>query len=198
MITDNRGEIHLLGETAAVLFIGQDIDGQSQPTSGQYGHETLLSERADETIDRHGREMTDDCTAFQTQSTMRRQQGVAGDLRTHLAIAQDKVGQDGEHHFAPRTLETPDGDPTQADTDIMGVACQAPTALTSCLVCELKAKGQDKSHHQFNKGLAVAKQLNVGRFVSKIDSDGPVFAGPFGCVLHVSPPHSMALQVSDI
>ena len=53
---------------------------------------------------------------------MRRQQGIAGDLRTHLAVAQDKVGQDGEHYVAPRTLETANGDPAQADTDIMGVA----------------------------------------------------------------------------
>jgi hypothetical protein len=61
---DNRGQIHFVGETTTVLFTGQEIDGQSQPTSGQYGYEALLFERADETIDRHGREMTDDCTEF--------------------------------------------------------------------------------------------------------------------------------------
>jgi hypothetical protein len=54
-------------------------------------------------------------------------------------------------------------------------------------VFELKAKGQEKGEHAFDKRLAVAKQLKVGRFVSKIDGDGTVFAGPFGCCAHVSP-----------
>ena len=72
------------------------------------------------------------------------QQGIAGDLRAHLAIAQDEVRQDGEHRFARRALDTPDGEPTQTDTDIMGVAGQAPAAATGRLVCELKAKGQDE------------------------------------------------------
>jgi hypothetical protein len=57
------------------------------------------------------------------------------------------------------------------------VACQAPTSLTSRLVCELKAKGQEKGEHALDKRLAVAKQPIVSRFVVKIDSDGPVFAG---------------------
>jgi hypothetical protein len=43
----------------------------------------------------------------------------------------------------------------------MRMARQAPTSLTRRLVFELKAQGQDKSHHQFHKGLAVAKQLHV-------------------------------------
>jgi hypothetical protein len=95
--------------------------------------------------------------------------------------------EDGEHGFASRTLETPDGDPTEADTGIMGMACQAPAAPTGRLVCELKAEGEKKGEDTFNKGLAVAKQLNVGRFVSKIDSDGAVFAGLFGCCAHGLP-----------
>ena len=41
------------------------------------------------------------------------QQGIAGDLRAHLAIAQDEVRQDGEHRFTRRALDPPDGDPTQ-------------------------------------------------------------------------------------
>jgi hypothetical protein len=52
--TDNRGEIHLLGETAAVLFIGQEIDGQWEPTPGEHGHQSMLAERADEAIQGHG------------------------------------------------------------------------------------------------------------------------------------------------
>jgi hypothetical protein len=132
--------------------------------------------------------MTDDRTQLQTQSSMRRQQGVAGNLRTHLAIAQDKVGQDGEHHCAPCTLETPDDDPTQADTDIMGVARQAPTTTTSHFMCKLKAKRQDEGEDTFDKRLAVTKELEVGRFVLKIDGDGAVCASRFGCFPHVSPP----------
>ena len=64
---------------------------------------------------------------------------------------------------------------------------QAPTAVTGRLVEELKAEGEKEREYEFNKGLAVAKQLKVGRFVSKIDGDGPVFAGPFGGCAHVSP-----------
>jgi hypothetical protein len=43
----------VVSQTAAMLLISKAIDRQSQPTLGQYGHETLLSERADETIERH-------------------------------------------------------------------------------------------------------------------------------------------------
>jgi len=68
------------------------------------------------------------------------------------------------------------------------MAGQASPSLTSRLVCELKTKGEEEREHAFDKRLAVAKQLIVGRFVVKIDSDGPVFAGLFGCCAHVSPP----------
>ena len=84
---------------------------------------------------------------------MRRQQGITGHLRAHLAIAQDEVRQDREHRFARRALETPDGDPTQTDTDIMRVARQAPAPATGGLVFELKAEGQDEGEHTFEKAL---------------------------------------------
>jgi hypothetical protein len=96
--------------------------------------------------------------------------------------------QDSEHGFAPRTLEPPDGDPTQADTNIMGVARQAPTAATGRLVLELKAKGQEKGEDTFDKRLAVAKELKIGRLVMKINGDSPVFAGRFGRCAYVLPP----------
>src|SRR5438874_3094128 len=57
--TDNRGQIHLVGETAAVLLIGEDIDRQRQPTSGQHGHQTGVTKRTDEAVERHGREMVE-------------------------------------------------------------------------------------------------------------------------------------------
>ena len=101
--------------------------------------------------------MTDDRTAFQTQSAVSGQQGIAGHLGAHLAIAQDEVRQDREHRFARRALDTPDRDPTQADTDVMGMARQAPAATTGGLVGELKAKGQDEGQHTFEKRLTIAK-----------------------------------------
>ena len=84
--------------------------------------------------------------------------------------------QDGEHRFTPRTLDAPDGETTQTDPDIMRVAGQAPAAATGGLVFELKAKGQEKGEDTFDKRLAVAQQLKVGRFVLEIDGDGAVFA----------------------
>ena len=42
---------------------------------------------------------------------------------------------------------------------------------------KLKAQGQDESDHQFDKGIAVVKQLQVLDFFSKIDGDSPVFTG---------------------
>ena len=58
----------------------------------------------------------------------------------------------------------------------MGVARQAPAAATGRLVCELKAKGQEEGEDTFDKRLAIAKQLKVGRFILEIDGDGTVFA----------------------
>ena len=132
--TDNRGQIHLVGETVAVLLIGQEIDGQRQPTPGQHRHQTLVAERTDQAIEGHGRDMVEDRAQLQTEAAMGGQQGIAGHLRAHLAIAQDEVREDREHRSARGALETPDGEPTQTDTDIMGVARQAPAAATGRLV----------------------------------------------------------------
>src|SRR5262249_19166449 len=115
-------------------------------------------------------------------------QGVAGHLWSHLAIAQDEVGEDGKHRATPGALDPPDGDPTEPDTEVVRIASHTPTSLHRRRMCELKAEGAEESAHSFHKRLAVAQQLNVGRFVSKIDSDGAVFAGLFGRCAHVSPP----------
>ena len=85
------------------------------------------------------------------------QEGIARDLGSYLAIAQDEVRQDGEHGFARRTLDPPDGHPTQADTDVMGMARQAPASTTGGLVGELKADGEDEGQHTFEKRLTIAK-----------------------------------------
>jgi len=47
----------------------------------------------------------------------------------------------GEYRATRRALEPPDGQPTQTDAHIMGVARQASASLTGRLVGELKAKG---------------------------------------------------------
>jgi hypothetical protein len=69
----------------------------------------------------------------------------------------------------------------------MGVAGQTATAVTGRLMEELKAEGEEEREYECNEGLAVAKQLKGGRFVSRIDGDGPVFTGPLGSCAHVSP-----------
>ena len=157
---DNRGQIHLLPETVAMLFVGQEIDRQSQPTPRQHRYKPLVAKGTDQTVKGHGGNMADHGTPLQAETPIGGQQGITSHLRSHLAIAQDKMREDREHGFAPRTLDTPDGHPTEADSDVMGVACQAPASATGRLVCELKAEGEDESEHEFNKGLAVAKQAH--------------------------------------
>jgi len=54
-------------------------------------------------------------------------------------------------------------------------------------VCELKAEGQEEGEHAFDKGLAIAQELKVGRFVLKIDGDSAIVSRRFGRCVHVSP-----------
>jgi hypothetical protein len=83
----------------------------------------------------------------------------------------------------------------QPDTDIMGVARQAPAPATGRLVPQLKAQSEDERDHPFDKGLAVVKQLQVGRFVPKIDGDSPVFSRRLSHYAHASPPcHQVLLN----
>jgi hypothetical protein len=107
------------------------------------------------------------------------------------------VREDREHRFAHGALETPDGDPTQPDTDVMRVAWQAPAAATGRLVCQLKAKGQEKGEHELEKRLAIVKQLRVRRFMLKIDGDGPVFSCRSGLLAHMLPPGHWVFAVDD-
>jgi hypothetical protein len=109
------------------------------------------------------------------------------------------VGQDGEHRTTRGALDAPDGDSTQANTDIMGVARQAPAPATGGLVFELKAKGHHEGEDTFEERLAIVKQLHVGRFVLKIDGDGPVYASLAGCGSHGHPQvrWSMPLVTKD-
>jgi hypothetical protein len=131
--------------------------------------------------------MTEHGAPLQAQAAMGRQQGITGDLWPHLAIAQNKVGKDGEDGFARGALEPPDGEPTQANTGVMGVARQAAPAATGRLVFQLEAKRQNAGEDTLNKRLTIAQELNVGCLVLQVDSNGSVFAGRVGCVSHGSP-----------
>jgi len=104
------------------------------------------------------------------------------------------VRQDREHRFARRALDTPNSETTQADTGVMGVTRQAPAATTGGRVFELKAKGEEKSEDTLDKRLALVKQTKIGRFVLKINGDGPVLAGLAGGGSHGS---SSSHQVSS-
>src|SRR5262249_5263389 len=63
---------------------------------------------------------------------------------------------------------------------------EASTTPTGRCVFELKAKGEEKGEDAFDKRFAIGKQLIIGRFVLKVDSNGPVFAGLAGGVAHGS------------
>ena len=77
--------------------------------------------------------MVEDRAPFQTEAAVGRQQGIAGHVRSHLTIAQDEMGKDREHRSACGALDPPDDEPTQPETGIMGVACQAPSSLQLAL-----------------------------------------------------------------
>jgi hypothetical protein len=93
-------------------------------------------------------------------------QRITGSLRLHRTIAYDDVREDREHGFAHCTLDAPDGETTQPDTDVMRVAGETPTPATGRRVCELKAKGQEKSQDDLDKCLASVKQAKVRGFMS--------------------------------
>jgi hypothetical protein len=178
--TDNRGEVYFHCQAVAMLFIGEEICGQGQTTPYQHRHQALRAERTNQSIEGHRRDMADDRTPLYAEPTVYSQQGIASHLRSDLAIAQDDVRQHGEHHFAPRTVDAPDGETTQPDPDIMGVTGQAPAAATGRFVCELKADGQDEGQHTFETCIPISTQLNIECFILKINGDGAVFMGRFG------------------
>jgi hypothetical protein len=65
------------------------------------------------------------------------------------------VRQDGAHRFTGRALDTPDGETTQPDTGIVGVAGQAPALAAAGLVEELKAESENKREHELDKRFGV-------------------------------------------
>jgi hypothetical protein len=89
--TDNRRQIDLVGETAAVLLVSQEVGGQWQSTPSQHRHETVATKGTDQAIEGHRGDMMDHCTELQTEAPMGGQQRIAGHLGTHRAIAQDEM-----------------------------------------------------------------------------------------------------------
>ena len=104
--------------------------------------------------------------------------------------------QDREHGLTRRALDPPDGETTQADTGLVGVARQAPTRAAAGLVCELQAEREEKREHALDKCLGVAQERKVGRLIAEVDGDRAVVAYQFGGVSHVSSPVQMPLAWS--
>jgi hypothetical protein len=125
------------------------------------------------------------------------QQGITGDLGAHLAVTQDEMREDREHRCTRRALDTPNSEPTQADTHVMGVTRQAPASITAGLVFELQAQSEETGEDTFEKRFAVTQQLHIGRFVVKINRDGPVFTGLAGSASHGSPSGQMVGVADD-
>src|SRR6266436_8864246 len=132
--------------------------------------------------------MAEDRAQLQAETTIGRQQGIAGHVRPHRAVAQDKVRQDGEDRFAGGALDAPDSEPAEANPRVMGVARQAPTLTAAGLVEELKAEGEEKGEDELDKRLGVVKELVVSRFIVEINGDRAVLTGRFGGLAHVSSP----------
>jgi hypothetical protein len=101
--------------------------------------------------------------------------------------------EDCEHRFALRTLDAPDGETTQPDTDVMRVACQAPAAVTGAFVCMLTAEGEDEGQCTFEERLVIVKQVSVGRFIVEIDGDSGVLPRLCGCCGQCVAPRSSGL-----
>jgi transposase-like protein len=124
------------------------------------------------------------------------QQGIAGHVRAHLAVAQDEVRQDGEHSLAGGALDAPDGETTQTDPRIMGVAREAPALTAAGLVEELKTEGEEEGEDACDKRFGVAQERTVGRLIAEVNGDRAVVAYRFGGVAHVSFPVQWSLARS--
>ena len=98
-----------------------------------------------------------------------------------------KAGLYTYNRLARGALDTPEGETTQADPGVMGVAREAPTAATGGLVGKLKPKREDERQDELDKRLAIVHELKVSGFLLEIDRDGPIFTCPMGGFCHGSP-----------
>jgi hypothetical protein len=79
----------------------------------------------------------------------------------------------------------------------MGVTRQTPSTPTARLVRELKAQRHEERHDEFDKRLAVSKQLTVGSFVLEIDGDRPIFSALANLFWHGSSSRHGVYAVDD-
>src|SRR5687768_4780749 len=96
--------------------------------------------------------------------------------------------QHGKNGFAARALKAPDGETTEPNPDIMGVASETTTAVTGRFVGELKPQREDEGQNKLDKRFAIVEQLEVGGFIMEIDGEGTVLAFGFVGLCHVSSP----------
>jgi len=99
-----------------------------------------------------------------------------------------KAGLYTYNGFACGALDTPDGEPAQANPRVMGVAGQAASLAAAGLMKELKAEGEEEGEDELDKRVGVAQERKVGRLIVEIDGDGSVYACHFGGLSHVSSP----------
>ena len=116
------------------------------------------------------------------------EEGIAGNVRSHRAVTQDAVGQHGKNRLASRALHAPDGEATEPNAGIMGVASQTTTAVTGRFMGQLEADGEDEGQDKLDERLGVAKELRVGGLIVEIDGEGAVVARCFGGLCPVSSP----------
>ena len=107
------------------------------------------------------------------------------------------MGQDGEHRFARRALNAPDGETAQADPRIMGVASQTAAVGAGRFVQKLKPKREEKGEDELDKRLAIIEQLKVGGLIVKIHGDGAVLTARFGALFHVSSSVELAVGTHE-
>jgi hypothetical protein len=91
--------------------------------------------------------------------------------------------------------DPPDGETTEPETGLVGVARQAPALAAAGLVEELKAEREEKREHELDKRLGITKELKVRCLILKIDGDGPVLACRLGSLSHLSPPLRWSLPL---
>ena len=75
-----------------MFFIGQDIGRKGKMTLDEHRHETLLPESADQAIEGHRGDIEEGRTPFEAKTAVGGNQGLASDIGTHTAIAQNEVG----------------------------------------------------------------------------------------------------------
>jgi hypothetical protein len=118
---------------------------------------------------------------------MSSQQRITDCTRGHLSVAQDEMGQYGKDRLTACALNAPNGEPTQANASIVGMAGQRVTSAGRC-VLELKAQGEDESQDELEERLGVVEELAVGGLIVEIDGESAILAGCFVGLCHVSSP----------